>query len=88
LELDEFGELERQLLADGWIRFAKREHRVTILDLLPAGPKLREAKQVSWRASPFTMSLVGFDHAFATAGVPPGERGIISPRSCLVRVMP
>lgn len=72
LDLDEFVELERRLLADGWIRFANREHRWrsprgTILDLLPAGPKLREAKQVTWPASQLTMSLVGFDHVFATA---------------------
>jgi predicted nucleotidyltransferase len=72
LDLDEFTELERRLLADGWVRFANREHRWrsvqgTILDLIPAGPKLREAKQVTWPVSQFTMSLVGFEHAFATA---------------------
>jgi len=71
LDLDEFAELERRLLADKWVRFANREHRWrspqgTILDLLPAGPKLRAAKQVTWPASQFTMSLVGFDHVFAT----------------------
>jgi predicted nucleotidyltransferase len=27
LDLDEFAELERRLLADGWVRFANREHR-------------------------------------------------------------
>ena len=72
LDLDEFAELERRLLADKWIRFANREHRWrsprgTILDLLPAGPKLRKAKQVVWPASQFRMSLVGFDHVFETA---------------------
>src|SRR5215475_5090782 len=72
LDLDEFAQLEQRLLADGWIRFRNQEHRWrspqgTILDLLPAGPKLREAKQVTWPASQFTMSLVGFDHVFATA---------------------
>jgi len=72
LDLDEFAELERRLLADGWVRFANLEHRRrsvqgTILDLIPAGPKLREAKQVTWPVSQFTMSLVGFDHVFATA---------------------
>jgi hypothetical protein len=49
LDLDEFAELERRLLADKWIRFANREHRWrssrgTILDLLPAGLKLREVE--------------------------------------------
>jgi predicted nucleotidyltransferase len=71
LDLDEFAELERRLLADGWVRFANREHRwrsaqATILDLIPAGPKLREAKQITWPISQFKMSLVGFDHVFAT----------------------
>ena len=37
------------------------------MDLLPAGPKLREAKQVTWPKSQFTMSLVGFDHVFTDA---------------------
>jgi predicted nucleotidyltransferase len=72
LDLDEFAELERRLTANGWIRFANREHRWrsvrgTIMDLLPAGPKLREAKQVTWLASQFTMSLVGFEHVFTSA---------------------
>ena len=81
LDLDEFGELERRLLADKWIRFANREHRWrsprgTILDLLPAGPKLRQAKQVIWPASQFRMSLVGFDHVFATAQPVPFARDL------------
>jgi predicted nucleotidyltransferase len=72
LDLDEFAELERRLLGDGWVRFANREHRWrsaqgTIVDLIPAGPELRKAKQVTWPVSQFTMSLVGFDHVFATA---------------------
>jgi len=72
LDLDEFAELERRLLADGWVQFANREHRWrsaqgTILDLIPAGPKLREAKQITWPISQFTMSPIGFDHVFATA---------------------
>jgi hypothetical protein len=46
--LDEFAQLEQRLLADGWIRFSKPEtplapvRKETILDLLPAGPFLRE----------------------------------------------
>lgn len=72
LDLNEFAELERRLQSDGWIRFANREHRWrraqgTIMDLLLAGPKLREAKQVTWPVSPFTMSLVGFEHVFTDA---------------------
>ena len=72
LDLDEFAELEDRLAADGWIRYANREHRWqsaqgTIMDLLPAGPKLREAKQVTWPVSQFTISLVGFGHVFKDA---------------------
>jgi len=72
LDLDKFAELDRRLLADGWVRFANREHRWrsapgTILDLIPAGPRLRKTKQVTWPISQFTMSLVGFDHVFASA---------------------
>jgi hypothetical protein len=37
------------------------------MDLLPAGPKLREAKQITWPESRFTMSLVGFEHVFTNA---------------------
>src|ERR1035438_8001667 len=67
LDLDEFAELERRLLADGWVRFANREHRWrsvkgTILDLIPAGPKLREAKQITWPISQFKMSLRSEEH--------------------------
>jgi predicted nucleotidyltransferase len=69
LDLNEFAELERRLRRDGWNQFANREHRWrstrgTIMDLLPAGPKLREAKQITWPESQFTMSLVGFEHVF------------------------
>ena len=35
--------------------------------LLPAGPKLREAKEITWPESQFTMSLVGFEHVFTNA---------------------
>jgi predicted nucleotidyltransferase len=37
------------------------------MDLLPVGPKLRAAKQVTWPVSQFTMSLVGFEHVFTDA---------------------
>jgi predicted nucleotidyltransferase len=71
LDLDEFAELERSLQTDGWIRFANREHRWrsaqgTFMDLHPAGPKLRAAKQVTWR-QPVHMSLVRFEHVFTDA---------------------
>jgi len=70
LELNEFPELEKRLKADRWARTANREHRWrsangTLLDLIPAGDKLRKAKEVTWPDSQFTMSLVGFDHVFS-----------------------
>ena len=72
LDLDEFARLEESLTAAKWTRVPNREHRWRssnggILDLLPAGPKLRAAKQVIWPESQFTISLVGFDHVFAEA---------------------
>lgn len=67
LDLNEFAELERRLQLDGWIQFARRSAQGTIMDLLPAGPKLREAKQLTWPISQFTMSLVGFEHVFTDA---------------------
>ncbi len=72
LDLNEFAELERRLRRDGWNQFAKREHRWrstrgTIMDLLPAGPKLREAKQITWPESQITMSLEGIEHVFTSA---------------------
>ena len=36
LDLDEFAELERRLLADGWVRFANREHRWRSAQATPA----------------------------------------------------
>jgi predicted nucleotidyltransferase len=53
LDLNEFAELEKSLKADGWARTANREHRwkstrETLLDLIPAGDKLRRAKEITW----------------------------------------
>jgi predicted nucleotidyltransferase len=36
----------------------------SIIDLLPAGPKLRAAKRIVWPESQFAMSLAGFDQVF------------------------
>jgi len=43
-----------------------RSTQATILDLIPAGPRLREAKQITWPVSQFKMSLARLDHVFAT----------------------
>lgn len=72
LDLEDFAELERRLLAKGWTRAPNREHRWcsargTLFDQIPAGIELRKAKQVTWPESQFAMSLVGFDHVFADA---------------------
>lgn len=72
LDLDDFAGLARMLTKLGWERDQKREHRWrsprgTLIDLLPAGTKLREAKMLIWPESRFLMSLVGFDHVFAEA---------------------
>src|SRR5271167_4113409 len=72
LDLDDFAELEARLSKLGWERDKKREHRwrsprETLIDLLPAGTKLREAKKLIWPESQFSMSLVGFDHVFTEA---------------------
>lgn len=72
LDLEDFAKLEARLIKCGWEQDKKREHRWrsprgTPIDLLPAGPKLREAKKLIWPQSQFAMSLVGFDHVFAKA---------------------
>jgi predicted nucleotidyltransferase len=72
LDLEDFDELKQRLLAMGWSNVAAREHRWvsqrgTLLDLIPAGKKLREARSITWPQSQFRMSLVGFDHVFSDA---------------------
>ena len=72
LDLDDFAELEKRLQARGWSHTQNLEHRWrstrrTLMDLIPAGSKLRKAKQVVWPESQFAMSLVGFDHVFSQA---------------------
>ena len=72
LDLDEFALLTDRLTAAGWTRVPRLEHRwiaprKTIVDLLPAGPKLRSAGSIEWPLSHFAMSLGGFNHVFANA---------------------
>ncbi len=74
LDLEEFCEFSSKLKEQGWIQERGREHRWrgpkrSIVDLLPAGPKLRVARQIVWPESQFAMSLVGFEHVF-TRSVP------------------
>ena len=72
LDLDEFALLTDRLTAAGWTRVPRLEHRWiaprnTIVDLLPAGPKLRSAGSIEWPLSQFAMSLAGFEHVFTNA---------------------
>jgi predicted nucleotidyltransferase len=72
LDLDDFAKLQDELSALGWAQDAKREERWrskagALLDLIPAGKGLRESKRLTWPKGQTTMSLVGFDHAFADA---------------------
>ena len=72
LDLDEFAHLTDWLTAAGWTRAPRLEHRwtaphQTIVDLLPAGLKLRSAGSIQWPISQFAMSLAGFEHVFTNA---------------------
>lgn len=72
INLDQYAELSRRLLAHGWRRHAKMEHRwftegEVIVDIIPAGPDLRAAGKIEWPESDAVMSLVGFAHVFENA---------------------
>jgi len=47
-----------------------------MIDLLPAGPELRQAERIIWPNSNFEMSLVGFNHVFTRAQVVTFAEGI------------
>jgi predicted nucleotidyltransferase len=72
LDLEAFAEFAAELTVREWKQEPNREHRWraprgSLIDLVPAGPKLRAAKQIVWPESQFAMSLVGFDHVFTQA---------------------
>ena len=72
LDLVAFEDFAGVLESQGWTRQQRREHRWTskrgsLADILPAGPKLRKAGQITWPVSQMTMSLAGFDHVFRHA---------------------
>lgn len=74
VDLDDFEKICGFLEARQWKQDANKEQRWrsargTIVDLVPAGKKLREAKQITWPKSKFRMSLVGFEHVFSEAQV-------------------
>jgi predicted nucleotidyltransferase len=70
LDLADFAAFSAELEKRGWIQEPRREHRWhapggSMVDLMPAGPNLRAARQIVWPKSEFAMSLVGFGHVFA-----------------------
>jgi predicted nucleotidyltransferase len=72
LDLADFARLQEELSTMGWTQDAKREERWrskcgALLDLIPAGEQLRGSRQFTWPKGETTMSLAGFDHAFAEA---------------------
>jgi predicted nucleotidyltransferase len=72
LDLGKFTEFVQALRVQGWNQGERREHRWrgpsgSIIDIVPAGPHLRAAREVLWPESEFTMSLVGFEHVFTRA---------------------
>jgi predicted nucleotidyltransferase len=81
LDLEVFTAFAVELRIRGWTQEARREHRWrgpsgSIIDLLPAGPGLRQAKRVIWPDSEFEMSLVGFEHIFIRALPFPFAQGV------------
>ena len=82
LDLDEFRRLEDVLTMLGrrpqrteeqrWI--TSRGNR---LDLVPAGPALREKGKLVWPRSGFVMSLAGFDHVFRDSSSQDVGNGLI-----------
>jgi predicted nucleotidyltransferase len=70
---------EQTLLAEGWKHSDRLEQRWvarrgTLMDLVPAGERLRAQGKLEWAQSGLTMSLAGFEHVFSDAiGVDLGE---------------
>ena len=63
LELDKFWEFARRLEESRWKRDPIQEQRWrsrrgSYFDILPAGPELRQAKEIIWPKSQFAMSLI------------------------------
>jgi predicted nucleotidyltransferase len=70
LDLDVWPEFVSHLISHGWKQRQSLEHRWrgphgTLIDIIPAGTKLREQGRLVWPKSEMTMSLAGFDHVFA-----------------------
>src|SRR5580704_11627500 len=68
LDLEGFTEFTDELRTLGWIQEERREHRWrgpsgSIIDLLPAGLKLRQARRITWPKSDFEMGLVPYSRS-------------------------
>ena len=87
LDLDDFAEMQELLRQRGWMQHPQREHRWYgphrgIVDIMPAGPRIRAEQHVIWPESRMRMSVVGFDHAFSEAEeceIAPGLRMKVVP---------
>ncbi|MBI1874170.1 MAG: nucleotidyl transferase AbiEii/AbiGii toxin family protein [Acidobacteria bacterium] len=72
LDLDELPKVTDTLIAVGWRRDPRCEHRWHApggarFDLLPVGPKARREQQIVWPQSESRMTVVGFEHVFVDA---------------------
>lgn len=70
LDLDAWPGFVLQLLGRDWRQRQNLEHRWrgphgSLVDIIPAGSKLRKQGRLVWPKSEMTMSLAGFDHVFA-----------------------
>ena len=70
VDLDDFPDLMLRLNSRGWRQSDKHEHRWrgasgAIIDLIPAGVRLRAKRELIWPQSGVTMGLIGFDHVFS-----------------------
>jgi len=82
VDLDAFSDLTVRLNNRGWHQSEKQEHRWrgasgAIIDLVPAGVRLRAEKKVIWPGSGMTMSLIGFDHVFSDSVAQEPASGLI-----------
>lgn len=70
VDLDRWPEFVSRLISQGWKQGQSLEHRWhgprgALIDIIPAGSKLREQGRLVWPKSEMTMSLTGFGHVFA-----------------------
>lgn len=87
LDLDDFAKMQDALKARGWTQRPHREQRWygpkgAVVDIMPAGPRIRAQGHVVWPESQMQMSVVGFDHVFSKSeqrDIAPGLRMKVIP---------